>query len=159
MTSCADPADPPPVPGPPDLPRWSEAPWVAWTGPSTPVSRPLAVFVDLPGGPMDRIASDPDVATFLNDRFHPWFLLPEVAIGLPSPSPLALILDAGGCVRQAPFRPADAQAWIAAANAVLLALDAGELGTLSLPTLSFSFALPEDHPLRGRCAGAAQRID
>lgn len=153
LLSCADPAAPPEVPGPPDLPRWSEAPYVEWSGPSSPVSRPLAVFVDLPGGPMDAIAADLDVTTFLNDRFHPWFLRPDAVDGLP-PAPLALILDRAGCVRAAPFRPEGPAAWIAAANAVLLDLDAGRAATERLPELRFDFPIAADHPLFGRCAAS-----
>lgn len=152
LPAC-DPPAPPPEPGPPDLPRWSEAPHVAWAGPSTPISHPLAVFVDLPGGPMDTIASDPDVATFLNDRFHPWFLVPEAAPDLASP-PAALFLDAYGCLLRGPDHPESPRAWIEEANAVLLALAQGTANGRALPEQRFGFDLPEDHPLRGRCAGA-----
>lgn len=127
---------------------------MAWVGPSAPVDRPLAVFVDEPGGPLDLLATDPDVATFLNDRFHPWFLVPSAVPGLPDP-PAAILLDAQGCVRAAPFRPADPAAWIAAANAALLEIAAGVPGSARLPELAPTFPLSADHPLRGRCPGAA----
>ena len=150
---ACDPPAPTPVPGPSDLPRWSEAPYVAWTGPAAPISRPLAVFVDLPGGPMDQIASDADVATFLNDRFHPWFLVPEAAPDLAAP-PAALFLDSHGCLLRGPDRPESPAAWIDEANAVLLALSRGEAHGHALPPQRFGFSLPAEHPLRGRCAGA-----
>lgn len=140
------------MPGPSDLPRWSTAPYVAWTGPSAPVRLPLAVFIDAPGGPLDRVAADLDVSTFLNDRFHPWFLTPEAVSGLEHEAPTALILDPGGCVRVGPFRPESASAWISAANQTLRDLKAGVRSDRALPPLRFSFALPPDHPLWGRCA-------
>jgi len=154
LLAC-DPPAPPPLPGPPDLPRWSEAPYVAWSGPATPITRPLAVFVDLPGGPMDQIAGDADVATFLNDRFHPWFLVPEAAPDLAEP-PAALFLDASGCLLRGPDRPDGPAAWIEEANAVLLAIHAGDTQPRALPEQRFGFSLGPDHPLRGRCAGAAR---
>lgn len=155
LVACSDPASPKPLPGPTDLPRWSEAPYVEWVGPSTPVTRPLAVFVDQPGGPLDLIAADIDVTTFLNDRFHPWFLRADQVDG-PADEPYAFLLDARGCLRAPPFRPATPEAWIETANAALLAMsasapDAGPLGSLSL-----GFPLPADHPLWGRCAGPAR---
>lgn len=153
LSGCADPPAPAPVPGPADLPRWSQAPYVSWTGPGQPVTRPLVVFVDRPGGPLDRVAEDVDVATFLNDRFHPWFLVPEAAPGLVAAPPAALILDARGCVRAAPFLPETPADWIARANEVLLALDRGEPATARLPEVAFTFPLAPDHPLRGRCGG------
>lgn len=139
------------MPGPPDLPRWSTAPYVIWTGPSAPSTLPLAVFVDQPGGPLDQIAADIDVTTFLNDRFHPWFLTPEAAPGLVPSPPAALLLDARGCVRAGPFSPDSAQDWINTANQVLQALRDGEVSTGTLPPVTFSFPLAQDHPLRGRC--------
>src|SRR5204862_5947019 len=66
--ACHDPPTPPPTQGPDDLPRWSLAPHVSWAGLDAPATRPLAVFVDDPGGPLDQIAADADVTTFLNDR-------------------------------------------------------------------------------------------
>src|SRR5436190_1822950 len=92
--ACHDPPTPPPTQGPDDLPRWSLAPHVSWAGLDAPATRPLAVFVDDPGGPLDQIAADADVTTFLNDRFTPIFLIPERA-------PLARgvsFLDSEGCV-------------------------------------------------------------
>ena len=149
---CSDPPPPPPVPGPTYLPRWSVAPYVAWTGPSAPVRLPLAVFIDSPGGPLDAIAANLDVTTFLNDRFHPWFLTPGAAPGLTEATPAALILDETGCVLVAPFLPDGPDAWIEAANQALREQREGKHPTGALPQITFSFPLPEDHPLRGRCA-------
>lgn len=119
------------------------------------MTRPLAVFVDQPGGPLDAIVADVDVTTFLNDRFEPWFLTPEAAPGLVPSPPAALILDAAGCVRAEPFRPDGPETWIQVANRALLELSAGRPATATLPEVDFTFALRPDHPLRGRCRGQA----
>lgn len=119
LSSCTDPPAPPAIPGPPDLPRWSTAPYVQWDGlqkTQTPTA-PIALFVDTPGGRYDQLAHDADVATFLNDRFHAVFLTPERA-GLPSG---VWFVSEEGCLltgRQQPQTPA---AWIDAANAAVLA--------------------------------------
>ena len=154
--ACKDPPPPPPERAPEDLPRWSKAPYVLWSGPQSPVSRPLAVFVDDPGGPLDRIIADVDVTTFLNDRFHPWFLTPEVAPGLVPSPPQALILDAAGCLRVAPFLPESPSAWIAVANRALIELAEGRAATGALPEVQFGFLLSPEHPLRGQCRGQAR---
>lgn len=122
-----------------------------WSGPGAASPYPLAVFMDAPGGPLDRIAADPEVSTFLNDRFQPFFLVPEAAPGLVDATPAALFLDRRGCVLDGPFQPQRPEEWIARGNAVLLALSAGKLGHGGLPQVDFSFDLPADHPLRGSC--------
>ena len=151
LASCSDPPPPPPVADPAGVPRWSTAPYVRWAGPRDPSTGPLAVFVDHPGGPLDRIAADPDVTTFLNDRFVPWFLTPSAAEGLP-PAPAALWLDPRGCVLAGPLRPASPDAWIATANAVLQAGPDRPTRPLDPRPSGWSFELPAGHPLRSSCA-------
>jgi hypothetical protein len=88
---------------------------VIWQAPEAPVDKPVALFVDVPGGPMDRLAADPDVATFLNDRFHPVFLTSSDA----QPTGTVAFYAPGGCPLTPPASPADAPAWIALANEVI----------------------------------------
>lgn len=147
---CRDPADPPPAPGPADLPRWSTAPHVLWAGPSTPVERPLALFVDQPGGSLDRMLADSDVATFLNDRFTPMFLLPQVAPELPWPS--LQILDARGCLLQAAFSPQGPAEIIDAGNRVMRAQAEGaQAQARPRAPARLGVQLPPDHPLLVPC--------
>lgn len=149
-SACTDPPRPDPAPAPSGIPRLSTALHVHWTGPDDPVSRPLAVVLDEPGGPLDRIVSDPDVTTFLNDRFHPWFLAPGSAEGLPA-APAVWFVDAKGCILGGPHRPESPEDWITAANdAVTADPDDTEPG----PRLRFvaaGFDVPARHPIRGQC--------
>lgn len=85
---------------------------VEWRSPAAPVDQPLAVFVGLPGGAVDLFSRDPDVTTFLNDRFAP-LLVP--AFGGQPPETTA-IYTADGCLLVAPFAPTTPEAWIAEAN-------------------------------------------
>lgn len=151
VSGCADPADPPAAADPSGVQRWSAAPHVRWAGPADPVRRPLAVLVDHPGGPLDRIAADPDVTTFLNDRFHPWFLPPEVAGGAPD-APATWWLDERGCLLYGPTRPATPEAWIADANAAALVHQRGDPATRALPLRPALPGLDPAHPLRGGCS-------
>lgn len=72
LCACTDPPDPPRL----NTGSPSTAPWVEWKKDADPVDRPVALVVDVPGGAMDRVVADPDVTTFLNDRFHPIFHVP-----------------------------------------------------------------------------------
>jgi hypothetical protein len=76
----------------------------------------VAVFVDAPGGAVDRLAADPDVTTFLNDRFHPIFRLddPDQAGGT------VQFYSADGCALGPPVTPATPGALIAIANGVVV---------------------------------------
>ena len=149
LGACSDPPDPTPTPGPAGLPRWSTAPHVLWAGPDDPVTRPSAIFVDVPGGPLDQIAADPDVTTFLNDRFHPWFILPSRVDHLRAGH--SIIFDVHGCVLKGPTTPSTTAEWIEGANSALLALKALEPGrTMKVPP-EWDFSLPEKHPLHGIC--------
>lgn len=151
--ACSDPPDPAPSPPPSAVPQWSTARHVRWAGPDDPVSRPLAIFADMPGGPMDALAADDDVTTFLNDRFHPWFLDPDAASDLPR-APTAWFVDPRGCLVDGPWTPATPTEWIAHANAVLLRLaDPADSRSRTQPIGQPVFPLPESHPLRGRCSG------
>ena len=97
----------------------SLAPHVEWAREGTPVSRPVALFVDRPGGPLDTLASNSDVATFLNDRFHPLFrVAPE------GEAPSLNFYSADGCLLAGPLRPTDPAAFIADANKVVQMPDA-----------------------------------
>ena len=150
LVACSDPPEPPPAAPPPDLPRWSQALHVRWAGPTTALAGPLAVVVDVPGGPLDRIVADPDVTTFLNDRFTPLFLVPQAAPELPAPS--LQVLDAQGCWLLTPQLPADTAAFIAAGNTVMRAVHQGRrpLPRPDPPALA-GLALPPGHPLRQVC--------
>lgn len=117
---------PPPEPGPSGVagsPTVSHVPtqsYVEWVSQDAPVARPLAVFVDPEGGALEQIARDPDVTTFLNDRFAP-LLLPSFG---DQPTGTAAIYTADGCVLVAPFRPTSPEAWIGEANRAVLMPDA-----------------------------------
>ncbi len=158
LTSCSDPADPPVTPAPHDLPRWSTAPHVQWRDLSAPVQLPLAVIVDEPGGPMDKIVADVDVTTFLNDRFHPLFLTPESGPDLPSPS--TLFLDIQGCLL-APVLSGEITptAWIERGNQAILTSTSGQhfTQTLGAPTRWEGLAPAPDHPLWARCPTAVRQ--
>ena len=146
LLACSDPPTPPATPPPSsDLPRYATAPHVQWTG-LAPTERILAVFVDAPGGPLDRIAHDPDVATFLNDRFSPIFLTPELAPDLP---PAIWFIDRSGCLRHPPLRPVSPGEFIAAGNAVML--DSPPQKYTIAPE-NWGLPLPEGHPLWLECA-------
>ena len=143
LAACSDPPGPAaPFPGPPDLPRWSTAPYVEWEGPAQTArpQRPIALFVDDSGGSLDQLAHHADVATFLNDRFHAVFLLPDRA-------PAGMwFLDRRGCLLSGPGQPATAADWITQANTAVLA----GAGTEGWPGAR---GVGEDHPLSGRCRG------
>ena len=144
MAACSDPPDPPATPAPADLPRYATAPHVQWAGLSR-TTAPLAVFVDQPGGPLDRLAHDADVATFLNDRFTPLFLTPAVAPDLPE---AILFVDERGCLLLDPVRPQTPADFIEAANTVMLG--SAPRKWPAQPS-SWGVALPEAHPLWLRC--------
>jgi hypothetical protein len=146
---CMDPPSPPPVDGPRNLPRWSQAPYVRWADLDDASPHPVAVFVDEPGGPLDRLAADHDVTTFLNDRFQPFFLVPDDA---PLPRGVTF-LDRRGCVLEGPASPASAAELVALANRVQLDLSRGAGGTAIAPTpWSRGASLAAGHPLRIACA-------
>ena len=145
LLACTDPPDPPPTAPPDDgLPRYATAPHVLWAG-LTPTDRVLAVFVDTPGGPMDQLAHDADVATFLNDRFSPVFLTPEVAPQLPAG---VLFIDPDGCLRLDPGQPATPKDFIADANKVMLGSPPRKW---HMEPTQWGIEVPGSHPLRLRC--------
>jgi hypothetical protein len=150
--ACNDPPTPPATHGPDDLPRWSQAPHVRWAGLTDAGTRPLAVFVDDPGGPFDRIAADHDVTTFLNDRFTPVFLVP-------ARSPLVRgvsFLDREGCLLLGPVAPTSPAEFIELANDLQVRLAAGAVSPVrvdaSVP--ADPLPMPVDSPLRLACAAA-----
>ncbi len=121
-----------------------------WAGLDAPTGRPLVVFVDEGGGPLDQLAADADVTTFLNDRFTPIFLLPSVAPELPSPS--VQVLDGRGCWLLPPTQPDSADAFIALANGVMTDLAAGRPATARpAPPTRWGVALPADSLLSRPC--------
>jgi hypothetical protein len=145
LLACADPPDPPSTPPPADLPRYATAPHVHWAG-LAPTGRILAVLVEDPGGPLDRIAHDADVATFLNDRFSPIFLPPHLVPDLPRG---LLFVDPDGCLRLDPLTPESPAELIDAANRVML----GSPPRAWQPTPTrWGLSLPDPHPLRLRCS-------
>jgi hypothetical protein len=89
---------------------------VEWRSPADPVRGPVVLVIDRPGGPMDRLVADPDVTTFLNDRFHAVFRTP-----LPGePAGTLQFLDGCACPLSAPLAPATAAEFIATANALIV---------------------------------------
>ena len=103
-------------------------------------SRPIALFIEEPGGPLDQAAHDADVATFLNDRFHAVFLTPAYsgqARGMWFVSPQ-------GCLLLGPVLPVDATAWSQAANAAVEVTGAGA-------GWSGVAGVAAPHPLSGAC--------
>ncbi len=92
------------------------ASYVEWRAANAPVDRPLAVFVDRAGGPMDGVARDWDVTTFLNDRFHA-LLVPEFGV---QPLGSAAFYSADGCLLYGPFVPSSGSSCIVAANQVIV---------------------------------------
>lgn len=111
VLAACDPPPPPPVPSA----AASNAAYVRWRSPDEPVRRPVALFVDHPGGIADRVAADFDVTTFLNDRFHPVILPPEPG----GPSGTVQFLTVAGCPLTAPFAPSSPTQWIEVANRVV----------------------------------------
>jgi hypothetical protein len=149
LGACSDPPDPAPAPAPTGIPKWSTARHVLWTGPEDPITRPLALMVDIPGGPLDQIAADPDVTTFLNDQFHPWFVLPSKVQNISEGQ--ALFLTAEGCLLGDPVMPTSAGEWIESANSAQLLNQRAETGRSLEIRPEWDFSLPEDHALYGTC--------
>jgi len=95
---------------------------VEWRDPAQAVTRPVALVVDAPGGPLDRLVADPDVTTFLNDRFHPvWAASSPYA-----PVGTVRFYTPRGCSLGDPVQPKNAAELIAAANAVIVRPEARE---------------------------------
>jgi len=137
------------VPDPTGISRWSTAPFVEWSGPTTELSRPLAVLVEVGGGPLDLIAADSDVTTFLNDGFHPWFVSPEAVEGITTG--ITLFLDLEGCLLIPAAKVHSAKEWLDLANSALVAQERhASLGALQ-PSPQWAFDLPSNHPLFASC--------
>ncbi len=118
--ACSDPPSPAPIASP----TGSTAPWVEWRAADAPVRGPVVVVVDSPGGAVDRLVADPDVTTFLNDRFHPIFR-PALRIGSET-QPAGTLRFYDGCGRpltdaSTPATPAEL---IAIANEVIVRVEA-----------------------------------
>ena len=108
------------------------------------------MVVDQPGGPLDRLLADPDLTTFVNDRFTPLFLMPSAAPALPGPS--VQVLDARGCWRLPPQAPADAAQLIALLNGVMRAQAAGQPAQARpSPPQEWGVPMPAGHPLQLAC--------
>lgn len=143
LGGCGDPPPPPESPrcGPA---RGATAPHVCWAGPDA-TGRPIALLVDEPGGPVDRLVADADVTTFLNDRFEPRFARPA-ELGLPGPQ--TLLLDPRGCLLPGGrLDAADAAAWIRGANGALSAATAAA----TAPGLPAVPGVGSAHPLQTPC--------
>jgi len=149
-SACHDPPDPPPTPAPQTLPRWSQAPHVRWADLDTPLRGPLAIVVDEPGGPLDRLVADADVTTFLNDRFTPLFLVPSASPDLDAGT--VQVLDLRGCWLLPPTRPASAKTLIDALNGVMRDQQARRPATARpTPPGGWTLQLPARHPLIEPC--------
>lgn len=113
LFGCAAPPEPPAaVSG-----SMSAATHVEWRSPDARVEAPIAEIADAPGGALDRVVADPDVTTFLNDRFHPRFLVRAAHRREPA---TVTFRDACGCVVLGPVSPTTPAAFIDAANTVML---------------------------------------
>jgi hypothetical protein len=106
-------------------------------------------MVEESGGPLDQIAADSDVTTFLNDRFHPWFIAPESVDGLNAGT--HLFLDIDGCLLISVQPVQSASAWIEQANLAVQALEKKQDQGPLHPTPDWNFELRADHPLFGYC--------
>ena len=94
----------------------SHARWVGWRALDQAVAAPIAWFSGAPGGSVDQIAMDRDVTTFLNDRFSPVFEVGEAET--------VQFLTADGCAFGLPLPLRSAEAFIDAANLVIVADEA-----------------------------------
>ncbi len=112
--ACNDPPEPPPEVVPAGSPS-ATAPHVQWQtwADAEAGSRPWVEFHDAPDGPAIAIAADPDVTTFLNDRFASVFFNEPGTPGI-------LFMSASGCVLTHWLRPSTPAAFIEAANAVIV---------------------------------------
>jgi hypothetical protein len=111
LHACTNPSAPTAAPtadpaaAPPQRVNASLATSVEWKRETDEVTRPVALVVDRPGGPLDTIVADPDVTTFLNDRFHPVF---RTEGGQPMGT--VWFLSADGCPLDEPESPGNAGA-------------------------------------------------
>ncbi|MDP2311204.1 MAG: hypothetical protein Q8P18_34605 [Pseudomonadota bacterium] len=122
MSACQDPPSPAPLPSS----TGSTAPWVEWRAADAAVRGPVALVIDRPGGPLDRLVADPDVTTFLNDRFHPLFRVESPLDTGAGGQPVGTVrfYDGCGCPLTPPLRPETPAAFIAAANEVIVRAEA-----------------------------------
>ena len=110
-----------------------------------PTGRIVALIVDRPGGPLDKLIADPDVSTFLNDRFDAHFVHPE-EIGVPGSR--TVLLTPEGCPRSEAIAAATPAAWIASVNAAL-ETPPGSTPAGRLPGIA---GVLDDHPLARPCS-------
>jgi hypothetical protein len=113
---------------------------VEWRSTVGPVDRPIARVVDVPGGPLDTIVADPDVTTFLNDRFYALFRLP----GIHPEEPVALAATVqffrpDGCALTEPLQVGSPRELIDVCNAIVVRDD---LSPRSSPGLTLRCAVP-----------------
>ena len=149
LLSCSDPAVPNPVPDPEGIPRWSTSIHIHWSNPADPPTRPLAIFIGDPGGPIDQIVTNSDVTTFLNDRFDPWFIIPDMVQGIDAET--ALFLDLDGCSLGSAISPVGPSQWIGYANLALETLHEGSHDGPLSPSPVWNIAIPSTHPIHGTC--------
>ena len=104
-----------------------------------------ALIIDVPGGSVDRLLHDADVATVLNDRFETVFLHPRARPALTARFgwPSISTLDGEGCVRSTLRSPATAADTIRSLNDGLVARAEGR--RTALPPKTFAVdGLPTD---------------
>jgi hypothetical protein len=89
---------------------------VHWRADDAPVDRPVAIFVDAPGGVADRLAADADVTTFLNDKFHAVFHVRDPD----QPSGTVQFFAPSGCALTTPELPATPKDLIDRMNALIV---------------------------------------
>ena len=87
--------------------------------------------------------------TFLNDRFHPWFVPPSKVQHIDEGQ--ALFLTAQGCLLEQPVMPTSVEEWIESANSALLKNQTAETERSLEIRPEWDFSLPEDHALYGTC--------
>jgi hypothetical protein len=151
---CQDPQTPPPTDSPQGIPRWSTTEHIAWKGPNDAIHLNIALIFDTPNGPLDQIAGDDDVTTFLNDRFHPIFV--HSSFGALDNGSGLIFISPKGQKLGGPLAPQNAEAWIQVSNQFIQ----GELipsSEFSCGTLNTFFE--DKHPVIQACSLSTKPVD
>jgi len=98
---------------------------------------------------LDRVAADPDVTTFLNDKFQPIFLVPDVAPEFADST--VLFFAADGCLLAKPTQIRRPQDFIDLANQVMLQGNTVIFDDHHTP-LHWNLEIPPEHRLLKRCS-------
>lgn len=150
---CQDPQTPPPTEPPQGIPRWSTTKHITWKGPSDAIQLNIALVIDTPNGPLDQIAGDNDVTTFLNDRFHPIFV--HASFGALDKGSGLIFISPEGKKLGGPITPQNVDAWIQVSNQFIQ----GEL----IPSSEFSCGrlktfFKDTHPIIQACSVSTKPV-